>query len=98
MHTIDTQTIFILTVGCSPCIDCTCGMVHYKKEQSRRLQERFGPEIRADPSMISEAERKAESELKGAKSASSTSTIVPLTPSEAARFIRPGKICRALRR
>ena len=90
MHTIDTQTWIILTGVAVLVLIALAAWFIYKKKQSRRLQERFGPEYGRSVDDLG-SRRKAESELKGREKRVERLTIVPLTPSEAARFSQTWK-------
>ena len=61
-----------------------------KKKQSRRLQERFGPEYGRSVDDLG-SQKKAESELKAREKRVEQLTIVPLALSEAARFSQTWK-------
>jgi len=90
MHTIDTQTWTILSGVAVLVLIVLAAWFIYKKKQSRRLQERFGPEYGRSVHDLG-SRRKAESELKGREKRVEGLTIVPLTPSEAARFSQTWK-------
>ena len=90
MHTIDTQTWIILMGVAALVLIALAAWFIYKKKQSRRLQERFGPEYSRSVDDLG-SRRKAESELKGREKRVEGLTIVPLTPSEAARFSQTWK-------
>jgi len=57
----------------------------YRKQQSRRLEQRFGPEYDRAVSTLGSQE-KAEAELKAREQRVEKLTIVPLPPAEAERF------------
>jgi len=57
----------------------------YQKKQSLRLKERFGPEYGRSVDNLG-SRSKAETELKAREKRVEQLTIIPLTPSEAARF------------
>jgi len=65
-------------------------MVQLQKKQSRRLQERFGPEYGRSVDDLG-SRTKAESELKTREKRVERLTIVPLSPSGAARFSQTWK-------
>jgi hypothetical protein len=85
MDTISTQTWLILGgVAILALIALTVWFIHIKK-QSHRLKERFGPEYGRSVADLG-SRTKAESELKAREKRVNNLTIMPLTPSEAARF------------
>ena len=86
MPTIGTQTwMIIIGVIVLVLIALAAWLIYQRKKQSRRLEERFGPEYgRSVHDLGSRA--KAESELKAREKRVELLTIVPLAPSEAARF------------
>jgi hypothetical protein len=85
MATIDTQTWIIIAGIVVLVLIALAAWFIYQKKQSRRLQERFGPEY--DRSVDDLGSRtKAESELKSREKHGESLNIVPLSPSEAARF------------
>jgi hypothetical protein len=86
MHTIDTQTWIILTgVVVVVLIALVAWFIYKRKKQSHRLQERFGPEYGLSVDNLG-SRSKAESDLKAREKRAESLTIVPLSPSEAARF------------
>jgi hypothetical protein len=86
MHTIGTETWIILAgVAVLVVIALTAWRTHNKRKQSHRLRERFGPEYSRSVDDLG-SRRKAESELKAREERVEHLTIVPLSPSEAARF------------
>jgi len=85
MDTINTQTWIILAgIAVLALIAITAWLI-YKKKQSRRLKERFGPEYGRSVDELG-SRTKAESELKAREKRIERIDILPLTPSEAARF------------
>jgi len=85
MDTINTQTwIIIAGVAIIVVIALVVWSIHQKK-QSHRLKERFGPEYGRSVDDLG-SRTKAESELKAREKRVDGLTIIPLTPSEAARF------------
>jgi LPXTG-motif cell wall-anchored protein len=91
MHTIDTQTWIILAgVVVLVVIALAAWFSYKKKKQSRRLQERFGPEYGRSVDDLG-SRTKAESELKAREKRVERLTIVPLSPSDAARFSQTWK-------
>jgi hypothetical protein len=86
MHTIDAQTWIILTgVAVLVVIALAAWSIHRRKKQSRRLKEHFGPEYGLSVENLG-SRSKAESDLKAREKRAESLTIVPLSPSEAARF------------
>lgn len=91
MNTIDTQTWIILAgVVVLVAIALAVWSSYKKKKQSRRLQERFGPEYGRSLDDLG-SRTKAESELKAREKRVELLTIVPLSPSDAARFSQTWK-------
>ena len=91
MHTIDTQTWIILAgVVVLVVIALAAWFSYKKKKQSLRLQERFGPEYGRSVDDLG-SRTKAESELKAREKRVERLTIVPLSPSDAARFSQTWK-------
>ncbi len=85
MGTLDTQTMIIGAVVVILVVVALALWFAAQKKQSSRLQERFGPEYgRTLDAMGSRA--KAEAELKAREHRVGQLNIVPLAPSEAARF------------
>ena len=86
MHAIGTETWIILTgVAVLVVIALAAWRIHSKRKQSHRLKEHFGPEYSRSVNDLG-SRRKAESELKAREERVEHLTIVPLAPSEAARF------------
>ena len=86
MHTIDTHTWIILTgVAVLVVIGLATWLIYRRKKQSRRLKEHFGPEYGLSVENLG-SRSKAESDLKAREKRVEHLTIVPLSPSEAARF------------
>jgi LPXTG-motif cell wall-anchored protein len=91
MSTISAQTWIILAgVVALVAVALAAWFSYRKKKQSRRLQERFGPEYGRSVDDLG-SQRKAESELKAREKRVEQLTIVPLAPSEAARFSQTWK-------
>jgi len=85
METIDTQTGIIIA-GVVIVVLIALGIwFFYQKKQSQKLQDRFGPEYARTVDELG-SRTKAESELKARESRVERLEIVPLAPSEAARF------------
>lgn len=86
MNTMTEQTWIILAVAVVVVlIALAAAWLSYRKRQSHRLEQRFGPEYgRAVDELGSRT--KAESELKTREKRVEKLNIVALTPSEAARF------------
>jgi len=88
---MDTQTWIILAcVVVVVLVALAVWFSHKKKKQSRRLKERFGPEYGQSVDDLG-SKKKAESELKAREKRVELLTIVPLTPSDAARFSQTWK-------
>ena len=86
MHTIDTQRWIILAgVVVVVLIALVAWFIYKRKKQSHRLQERFGPEYGLSVDNLG-SRAKGESELKAREKRVERLTIVPLAPSDAARF------------
>jgi hypothetical protein len=86
MYAIDGQTWMIFGgIAALVLIALAAWRIHNKKKQSRQLEERFGPEYSRSMEHLG-SRRKAESELKARERRAEQFTIVPLAPSEAARF------------
>ena len=85
MDMIDTQTWTILAGVAVLALIALAVWFFYKKKQSHRLQERFGPEYGRTVDELG-GRTKAESELKAREKRVERFDIVPLSPSEAARF------------
>jgi len=85
MDTIDTQTWTILAGVAVLALIALAVWFFYKKKQSHRLQERFGPEYGRTVDELG-GRTKAESELKAREKRVERLDILPLTPAEAARF------------
>src|SRR5665647_1793294 len=85
MDTINAQTWIILSVIVALAVIALAAWFIYKKKQSHRLQERFGPEYGRSVDDLG-SRTKAESELKAREKRVERFNIEPLTPSEAARF------------
>ena len=90
MDTISTQTLIILAGVVILALIALAVWFFYHKKQSRRLEQRFGPEYgRSVDDLGSRA--KAESELKAREKRVEQLTILPLEPAEAARFSQTWK-------
>jgi LPXTG-motif cell wall-anchored protein len=86
MNTMDTQTWLILAgVAVLILIALAAWFIYRRRKQSHRLKERFGPEYSRSVDDLG-SRSKAESELKAREKRVEHLNIVPLTPSEAARF------------
>ena len=87
METIDTQTWIILAAAVALGL-VAIGAWFYRKQsqkQSHKLQERFGPEYDRTVNELG-SRTKGESELKAREKRVEQLEILPLAPSEAARF------------
>ena len=85
MNTIDTQTWIILAGVLVLVLIALAAWFGYRRKQSHRLKERFGPEYSRSVDDLG-SRSKAESELKAREKRVEHFNIVPLAPSEAARF------------
>jgi hypothetical protein len=91
MDTINTQTWIILVCVVVLALIAFAAWFFYKKKQSHRLQQRFGPEYGRTVDELG-TQTKAESELKAREKRVERLNIVPLAPSEAARFSQAWKV------
>jgi hypothetical protein len=85
MGTIGTQTWIILAGTVVLLLFAVGAWVSYKKKQSQRLQQRFGPEYGRTVADL-RSRTKAESELKAREKRVERLNLTPLAPSEAATF------------
>ena len=89
METIDSQTWIILAVAVAVIIVALGAWFYIRKKQSQKqslkLQERFGPEYDRTVKELG-SRTKGESELKAREKRVERLEILPLAPSEAARF------------
>ncbi len=91
MNTMTEQTWIILAVVVVVALIALAASLLYRKRQSQRLEQRFGPEYgRAVDELGSRT--KAESELKTREKRVEKLNIVALTPSEATRFGQAWKV------
>ena len=91
MDTMSTQTWIILAGVVVLVLIALAAWFSYHKKQSHRLKQRFGPEY--DRSVDELGSRtKAESELKAREKRVEHFNILPLAPSEAARFSEAWKV------
>ena len=84
METIDTQTWIILTAVVALAL-VAVGAWFYRRRQSHRLQDHFGPEYVRTVNELG-SRTKGESELKAREKRVERLDILPLAPPEAARF------------
>jgi hypothetical protein len=84
MGTIDTQTWIILAAVAALGL-VAIGAWFYRRKQSHRLKEHFGPEYDRTVNELG-GRTKGESELKAREKRVERLEILPLAPSEAARF------------
>jgi FtsZ-interacting cell division protein ZipA len=84
METIETQTWMILAAVVVIAV-IAVGAWFYRRKQSHKLQEHFGPEYDRTVSELG-SRTKGESELKAREKRVERLEILPLAPSEAARF------------
>jgi len=85
MGTIDTQTWILVAAVLVLAFIALAVWLFYKKKQSHRLQERFGPEYGRTVGELG-SRSTAESELKAREKRVELLNIVSLAPPEAARF------------
>ena len=90
MDTINTQTWIILAGVAILALIALLAWFYYQKKQSHRLEQRFGPEYGRTVTELG-GRTKAESELKTREKRVEHLNIVPLVPSEAARFSQAWK-------
>jgi hypothetical protein len=91
MQTIDTQTWILLAGVAFIALILFAALFFYQKKQSDRLQKRFGPEYGRTVHALG-SQTKAESELKAREKRVERLDIVPLAPTEAARFTEAWKV------
>jgi len=94
MDTIDTQTWIILTGVVVIVLIALAAWSFYHKKQSHRLKQRFGPEYGRTVDDLG-SRTKAESELKAREKRVERFNILPLAPSEAARFSEAWKVLQS---
>ena len=85
METLDTQTWIILAAVVVLGLVALGAWLFYQKKQSHKLQERFGPEYGRTVNELG-SRTKGESDLKAREKRVERLDILPLAPSEAARF------------
>jgi hypothetical protein len=85
METVDTQTWMVIAAVVVVGLITLGAWFFYQKKQSKKLQERFGPEYARTVNEFG-GRIKGEAELKARESRVERLDIVPLAPSEAARF------------
>ena len=91
MDTMNTQTWIILVGAVVLTLIAFAAWFFYQEKQSHRLQHRFGPEyVRTVDELGSQT--KAESELKAREKRVERLNILPLAPSDAARFSEAWKV------
>jgi hypothetical protein len=90
MDTLDSKTTMILVVVVLAVI-AIAAWLFYQKKQSSRLQQRFGPEYGRTVEELG-SQTKAESELKAREKRVEKLHIIPLPPSEIARFSQAWKV------
>jgi len=91
MDTIDTQTSIILAGVIVLALIALAAWFFYRKKQSHKLQQRFGPEYGRTVDELGSRE-KAESELRAREDRVGRLNIVPLAPPEAARFSQAWRV------
>jgi len=85
METLDTRTWIILAAALALASVVIGAWIFYRKKQSHKLQERFGPEYGRTVDEYG-SRSKGESELKARERRVERLEILSLAPSEAARF------------
>lgn len=90
MDTITPQTWIVLAVVVVVAVIGLAASSLYRKRQSQRLEQRFGPEYGRAVDELGSRTR-AESELRAREQRVEKLNIVPLTPTEAARFAQAWK-------
>ena len=85
METLDTQTWIILAGVVVLALIAVGAWLFYQKQQSHKLQERFGTEYNRTVNELG-SRTKGESELKAREKRVERLEILPLAPPEAARF------------
>ena len=85
MHTINTHWIFVGIVVVVAAWIALAAWFSYRKKQSKKLQDRFGPEYGRTVDDLG-SRTKAESELEARERRVASLDIAPLSPAEAARF------------
>jgi hypothetical protein len=85
MGTIDTQTWIILAAAVALGLVAIGAWLYIRRKQSHRLKEHFGPEYDRTVNELG-GRTKGESELKAREKRVERLEILPLAPSEAARF------------
>ena len=85
MEMLDTQTWIIIAAVVVLGLVALGAWLFYQKKQSQKLQERFGPEYDRTVHELG-SRTKGESELKAREKRVERLEILPLAPSEAARF------------
>ena len=84
MDSLNTQTLAII-IAVAVILVAAVGWLVYSKQQSKRLEQRFGPEYDAAVKRLG-SKSKAEAELKRREKRVSSFEIVPLAPAEVTRF------------
>ena len=94
METLDTQTWIILAAVVVLGLVALGAWLFYQKKQSHKLQERFGPEYGRTVNEFG-SRTKGESELKAREKRVERLDILPLAPSEAARFTEAWQVLQS---
>lgn len=84
MDSLNTQT-FALVIAVAVILVAVVGWLVYSKQQSKRLEQRFGPEYDAAVKRLG-SKPKAEAELRRREKRVAAFEIVPLAPAEVTRF------------
>ncbi len=94
MHAMNTESWIILAGVVALAAIAFAAWFFFQQRQSRRLAERFGPEYGRTVDHLG-SKSKAESELKAREKRVERLNIVPLAPSEAARFNAAWKVLQS---
>jgi hypothetical protein len=84
MYSMNSQTLLIVVIVAVIVVGVAAWLI-YQKRQSKRLEQRFGPEYGAVVDELG-SQAKAETELKKREKRVERLDIVPLSPTDAARF------------
>ena len=85
MGTVSTQTAIIIAAAIILAAIAVAAWFVFRKKQSHRLQQRFGPEYGRTVDELG-SQTKAETELKAREKRVERLHIVPLAPSDAVKF------------
>ena len=84
MDSLNTQTL-ILVIAVAVILVGVVGWLVWRRQQSKRLEQRFGPEYEATVKRLG-SKGKAEAELRQREKRAATFELVALSPTEATRF------------